>query len=229
MCGRYTLTSPAEVAVELAGLLTDPAPPPALVPRYNVAPTQLAPVVANRPARALELFRWGLVPRWADDLAIGSRMINARAESLADKPAFRDAFARRRCLVPVDGFIEWKPEGKRKQPLWIRREPRGVFCLAGLWERWKAPDGAVVHSYTIITHAAAPPISDLHDRMPVVLAPADFERWLHPEPLPPEALADLLTPPRHAGLVLIPVSMAVNSVANDDPSCLAPPLQPSLF
>jgi putative SOS response-associated peptidase YedK len=229
MCGRYTLTAPDEVAAQLGDLLADRTAP-ALPPRYNVAPTQLAPVIANRPARSIELMRWGLVPRWADDLSIGSRMINARAESVATKPAFKDALARRRCLVPADGFYEWRAAGKQRQPLWIRREPRRLICFAGLWERWRPEGGGEpVHSFTIVTSAASPLVADLHDRMPVIVEPEDHERWLSVEPLPAEALNDILRPSQLRDLVLVPVSMAVNSPANDGPECVAPPAQPSLF
>jgi putative SOS response-associated peptidase YedK len=231
MCGRYTLTTPAEVVAAVGGLLAGAESVPELAPRYNIAPTQLAPVVLRQrgaPGPTIELLRWGLVPRWAKDLSIGARMINARSETLATKAAFRDALVRRRCLVLADGFYEWRAEGKRKQPIWIRREPRGLFTFAGLWERWTPPDGDPVHTFTIVTTAATAEIATLHDRMPLIIEPGDRERWLGTEALPPDALAGLVHPDAPS-LVLIPVSMAANSVANDSPTCLEPPKQTSLF
>jgi putative SOS response-associated peptidase YedK len=236
MCGRYTLTAPAELASALASVGVEAAAP-GLVPRYNVAPTQAAPVVANRADRRIELFRWGLVPHWADSLGIGSRLLNARAETVATRPAFRDALARRRCLVPADGFFEWRrPRRGPPQPYWIRREPRAVFCFAGLWDRWRPKDpeasGGWIESFTIVTTGADPVVGAIHDRMPVILDPADWERWLTPEPVPAEAFADLLAPtasPPGAGLITVPVSNVVNSPLRDGPECLAPPAQPVLL
>jgi putative SOS response-associated peptidase YedK len=233
MCGRYTLTSPAEAARDLGDLLSGAGAEAlaALPARYNVAPTQDAPVVVNRPARTIELFRWGLVPHWAADPSGGAKMINARGESVAEKPAFREAFAKRRCLVPADGFFEWRAEGRKKQPLWIRREPRRTICFAGLWARWrgKGGDGVVVDSFTILTTTPNEVVAPYHDRMPVILEPADYERWLCPDPLPAEALLDLIRPSAMADLVVREVSMAASSVANDGPECVAPPAQPRLL
>jgi putative SOS response-associated peptidase YedK len=229
VCGRYTLSQPADAIEALADVVPGLRDSIDLQPRFNIAPSQLAPVVANLAARAVELYRWGLVPHWADGLAIGSKMINARAEGLADRPAFRDAVVRRRCLVLADGFYEWRGAGKVKQPLWIRLEPRRLFCFAGLWSKWKPKDGGeTVRTFTIITASARGVVAPFHDRMPVIVDRRDWERWLHPEPLPLEALADILAP-GDAELAVIPVSPAVNSPANDGPECLAPPNQPSLF
>jgi putative SOS response-associated peptidase YedK len=227
MCGRYTLTRPAEIQAILDDLATEHLEVE-LPPRFNIAPTQLAPIVTNRADRALEVVRWGLVPHWADDPSIGARMINARAETLATKPAFRDALAARRCLVPADGFYEWRTEGMVRRPLWIHPAPRRIFCFAGLWATWRAKDGEPLRTFTIITSAANDQVAPYHDRMPVIVEPADWERWLHPEALPVEALADILAPGR-SPLAIEPVSTAVNSVANDGPECLRPPEQPSLF
>jgi putative SOS response-associated peptidase YedK len=229
MCGRYTLTAPDQILVELGALLAEPVLPDGVEARYNLAPTQLAPVIANREPRTVALFRWGLVPSWADDLAIGNKMINARAESLAERPAFRDAFARRRCLVPADGFFEWQQQGKHKQPMWIHRRGRGLFTFAGLWDRWKAADGSWLHSFTIVTCPPTEMISSVHDRMPVIVEPVDRDRWLAAERLPPEALADILQPSRLADLVMDAVSSAVNKPANDGPECIAAPAQGRLF
>jgi putative SOS response-associated peptidase YedK len=220
MCGRFTVTSPDDLVDEfdLPGLPSDLS----LAPRFNVAPTQPVPVLANRAERRLELYRWGLVPRWAKDPSIGNKLINARAESLAERPAFRDAFARRRCLVLADGFYEWRREGKAKIPYYIRRRDRRPIGFAGLWERWKAPDGSSVPSCTIVTCDANELVAPLHDRMPTMVPRVDRDRWLSPETLPPEALADILRPPPAADLELYRVDTAVNSPANDGPECIAP-------
>jgi putative SOS response-associated peptidase YedK len=230
MCGRYTLSTPEQALDFLAPVLDESGVPPALEARFNVAPTQLMPMVANRTTRAIELARWGLVPSWAKDPSIGSRMINARAESVAEKPAFKSAFERRRCLVPADGFYEWKTEGKRKQAYWIHLEPRQPFAFAGLWDRWKLPDGDWQTSFTIITCEPNAVCATLHDRMPVVLAPADWERWLTREPLPPEALQDLLAPADATGWVIEQVGEWVNRADHEGPACIeSRPAQGTLF
>ena len=230
MCGRYTLSTPEQALDFLAPVLDEAGVPPALEARFNVAPTQVMPIVANRTTRVVELARWGLIPTWAKDPSIGSRMINARAESVAEKPAFRTAFERRRCLVPADGFYEWKAEGKRKQPYYIHLEPRRPFAFAGLWDRWKAPDGDWQTSFTIITCAPNERIAELHDRMPVILAPDDWERWLTREPLPPEALQDLLAAAPPEGWVIEPVGEWVNKADHEGPACIeSRPVQTSLF
>lgn len=251
MCGRYSLTRPEEVPDFLAPVLDDAALPEAIAPRYNIAPTQILPIVANRTRRSVELARWGLVPSWVDDPSIGNRLINARGESLAGKPAFRDAFARRRCLVPADGFYEWQRAGKRKQPFFIHLTPRRPFAFAGLWDRWRAPDRAQgvtprhtvsrsggdgaggetwLISFTIVTCAPSPLIAPLHDRMPVVVAPEDHERWLTREPVEPEALADLIAPADPAGWMVEPVGEWVNRVDHDGPECIeSRPVQGALF
>jgi putative SOS response-associated peptidase YedK len=220
VCGRYSLTRPEDLPDLLEQVLDDAALPEGAAPRYNVAPTQLAPILANRPERALEMARWGLIPSWADDPAIGNRLINARGESLADKRAFRDAFARRRCLVPADGFYEWQRAGKRKQPYFIHQAERRPFALAGLWERWKSPEGIWVISFTIVTCPANELLAPLHDRMPVVIAPEDWDRWLARDPLEPEALADLVAPAEPAGWSIQPVGETVNRPDNDGPECI---------
>jgi putative SOS response-associated peptidase YedK len=227
MCGRYTLTSPHELAEELGvGSIPDD-----VIPRYNLAPSQPAPVVANHSReRVVELFRWGLVPAWADDPSVGYKMINARLETAATRPAFRDPLRRRRCLVPADGFFEWRREGRRKVPFLIRPEPRRIIAFAGLWERWKAPDGSWLLSFAILTGDANDLVRPLHDRMPVVVEREDHDRWLSPDELPPEALDDILRPPPAAGWVAYEVSPLVNSADNDRPECIeAGPVQQRLF
>jgi putative SOS response-associated peptidase YedK len=229
VCGRYSLTRPEEVPDLLEPVLDDAALPDGAAPRYNVAPTQVVPILANRPVRALEMARWGLIPSWADDPSIGNRLINARGESLADKRAFRDAFARRRCLVPADGFYEWQRAGARKQPYFMQRDRRAPFALAGLWERWKGADGWVI-SFTIVTCPANRLLASLHDRMPVVVAPEDYERWLTREALEPAALADIIAPADPAGWSSQAVGEWVNRPAHDGPECIeSRPLQGELL
>jgi putative SOS response-associated peptidase YedK len=167
--------------------------------------------------------RWGLVPHWADDLSIGSRMINARGETVASKPAFRSALKHRRCLIPADGFYEWKKIGAGKQPHLIRFADGRAFAFAGLWERWLSRDGgAPVDSCTIITTTPNGLLRELHDRMPVILPPAAFEEWLRPEPLAAPRLDELLRPHPDSEMEAFAVNRRVNSPANDDPSCVEP-------
>ena len=236
MCGRYSLTTP----VEALRRLFDFPEQPNLAPRYNIAPTQqvaavrLAPPpavdageggaeAAHETGRHLAMLRWGLIPSWAKDAAIGSRMINARAETLAGKPAFRAAFRKRRCLLAADGFYEWRKgaEGP-KQPYRIALEDGGPFAFAGLWERWRDPrEGAWVETCTIVTTDANALLRPIHHRMPVILDPADHAAWLDPATAP-EAAQELLGPYAGAGLVAYPVSLRVNKVANDDPAVIVP-------
>lgn len=171
-------------------------------PQYNIAPTEQAPAVAldREGTRRFGTFRWGLVPFWAEDAAIGVRMINARAESVADKPAFREPFAHRRCLIPASAFYEWKTEGKVKRPFAIARSDGRLLALAGLWDRWKGPD-AVIRSCAILTTEANARVAEIHDRMPVLLEPDDFDEWLDPTS-PPQVLARLLVPYDDEALVL---------------------------
>ncbi len=222
MCGRYSLTTPVEAMARVFGF---PGPWPNLPPRYNIAPTQTVPVLRAAAGGGVELaqVRWGLVPSWAKDPSAGARMINARAETVAGKPAFRAAFRRRRCLVPADGFYEWRktPDGRR-QPWRIARPDGAPFAFAGLWERWeKAADGTPLETCTIVTTAANDVLRPIHPRMPVILDPADFAAWLDPA-TPPGAAAALLRPAPNAWLVAVPVSTRVNDVRHDDPGCIEP-------
>ena len=214
MCGRYVLASPGELIAEHFRLSAVPVYPP----RYNIAPTMDALVVRETPAgeREAVTLRWGLVPAWAKDAGVGSRMFNARAEGLADKPAFRAAFRRRRCLVPADGFYEWQPvTGGRKQPWFIRLASGAPLALAGLWEHWRGPDGDAIATFTIVTTAANEALRALHDRMPVLVAPADHDEWLSsPNP------SVLLAPWAGEPLELRPVGTRVNSARNDSPDLL---------
>lgn len=218
MCGRYTHYFTWRQLHELYRLLT-PRDPRPVAARYNAAPTQELPVViADTEGRELRMMRWGLIPYWSKDGGQPYSTINARAESIATKPAFREPFRRRRCLVPASGFYEWRREGKYKQPYYITL-PDGPMTFAGLWDRWRGPEGPV-HTFTIVTTAAAPAIAHLHDRMPAILAGDDWDAWLDPEtPLP--VLEDLLRP-WEGRLEICAVSRAVNSPAPDDPGLIEP-------
>jgi len=213
MCGRYALTSPPAVIAERFHLLWTPE----VAPHYNIAPSQTIPVVRETgQGRELAWLKWGLIPWWAEDAHIGAQLINARAETLAGKPAFRDAYRHRRCLVPADAFYEWKPVEGRKQPYCIRLRDRGLFGMAGLWERWKDPGGQVVESCTIVTVDANALVAELHDRMPLILAPDDYDAWLNAETraVPPAISAE--------DMVAYPVSHLVSNAKNDVAACLTP-------
>ena len=216
MCGRYSLTTPAEHLVEVFDV------PPVTFdyrPRYNIAPTQDVPVVASdRRGKRLGLLRWGLVPAWADDPAIGSRMINARAETLLDKPSFREAAVSRRCLVPADGFYEWAKEGGRKGPHWIHSPDREPLGFAGLWERWYSDGSEPLYSMAIITVDANEGIRHLHHRMPAIVPRANRKAWLDTQTPVADALS--LLKPYEGALEAYPVSTLVNSPANDEPGCI---------
>jgi putative SOS response-associated peptidase YedK len=178
MCGRTRLTVPFAVLAKLYRL--EQADVPNVVPRLNLAPTEPIPIVRCAPdgKRRLDLVRWGLIPRWADSPSVGTKMFNARIETVATKPAFRDALPHRRCLVLADAFYEWKPEGKRKVPHAVRSPDGAPLAMAGLWDVWKSADGEVIESCTVITRDAAGEVAALHDRMPVVLPAEAQDRWL---------------------------------------------------
>jgi len=261
MCGRFTLTTPTDELAEYFRVLESglPSARGRLRPRYNVAPTQpvtcvrrrregseLDPAAARRddaggaPSRELVEMRWGLIPFWAKDPAIGSRLINARSESVADKPAYREAFRRRRCLVLADGFYEWKKVEGGKQPYFIHLSGRRPFAFAGLWERWKprgdqldklvAPDkpdvpvsdDGRVESCAFLTTIPNERLAEIHDRMPVILPEEHWETWLDPEFDDADALSALLLPYPAAEMAAYPVSKHVNKPANDDPACQEP-------
>ena len=229
MCGRYTLTSSGEELAahfELQASLE-------LRPRFNVAPTQAVVVVRradpqDTPGKAgdrvLAEHRWGLIPAWARDEAIGHRTFNARSETAAAKPAFRAAFRARRCLVPLTGFYEWRRRGARREPHWFHPLPEsaGLWAAAGLWERWTGRDGAVIASCTLLTTRANAVVSAVHDRMPVLLSPGDYARWLDPESNDPEALTDLLVPWPAERTAVRAVSERVNDVRAEGPDLLLP-------
>lgn len=229
MCGRFTVKTPLHALVDAFDVEEVQDGLEALPERFNVAPTQEVPVVRlahDRPARRLDLLRWGLVPGWARDTKIGHRTINARAETVATTPAFRQAFARRRCVVLADGFYEWRREGKARLGHWIRRRDGRPFAMAGLWERWRGPDGALappLETCTIVTTDANEVVAPIHDRMPVLLDLDDVGRWLDPHAPAPAAL---LRPCPAALLESVPVGPYVNDVRHEGPRCLEPYREP---
>jgi len=219
MCGRYALKASLPEIARILGAETAMSD----APRYNIAPTQDVPVCRTRDAQARDLvpMRWGLVPAWSKDPANAYRMINARAETVAEKPAFRSAFRRRRCLVPADGYYEWQRARPRKQPYFIHMKDGRPFCFAGLWETWRPEEGEPLHSCAIITTEANEIGKRVHDRMPVILEPGDYDRWLDPR-AEAGALVPLLRPFPDEAMSLYPVSTLVNNPRNDDERCLEP-------
>ncbi|HPF70149.1 MAG TPA: SOS response-associated peptidase [Candidatus Krumholzibacteria bacterium] len=221
MCGRINLTAPPHVLAERFYL--DVAPD--LRPRWNIAPTQDVAAVVPNPlgeGRLLRMFRWGLVPPWSPEPDTGAKMINARSETVREKPAFRDAFARRRCLVPVNGFYEWQKRGDGKQPFLFRRRDHDVFALAGIWERWEYPGGRTLETCSILTTAANAVMRPVHHRMPVVVPEADWRLWFSLDEAQQEAVMSLLQPAPTDLLIAHPVSRRVNSPSCDEPACVEP-------
>ena len=225
MCGRFALISDtAQLAAQFGISPAMVAGIPESVPRYNIAPTQ--PVAAIRLAegtkqRELTFFRWGLIPSWSKDINIGSRMINARSETVAEKPSFRTAFKRRRCIIPADGFYEWQKRDDGKRPIFIHASDKRPFALAGLWEIWSDPEGGKLQTCTILTTQPNELMAAIHNRMPVILEPEDFDMWLDPGDNPQQAL-HLLRPYPVAKMEAYPVNTIVNSPKNDVPECITP-------
>jgi putative SOS response-associated peptidase YedK len=221
MCGRFAVTTPPEAMRQLFGtsnLL------PNTPPRTNIAPTDSIMAIrfdATHKQRSLDLLRWGLVPHWAKQTA-GPPLINARAESLAERPAFRQAFEKRRCLIPADAFYEWQAGSKPKQPFAIRASDGAMMAFAGIWENWRQPDGSWLRSCAIVTTTANAALAVLHDRMPVILDPADWPAWLGETGAAADALRPLLRPCPSDALELYRVSRAVNKVGSEGPALLAP-------
>jgi putative SOS response-associated peptidase YedK len=219
MCGRFTLHTPPEILRDHFGL---DATPQFTLENYNITPSQ--DIVAVRETdgrRELVPLRWGLVPSWSRDARSGNRMINARAETVAVKPAYRTAFRKRRCLIPADGFYEWHQTESGKQPYHICMRDGGVFAFAGLWERWTGDDERV-ESCTILVTEASETIRPVHDRMPVILSPEAYGQWLDPTLTDGDQLIGLLRPYIASAMVAYPVTKRVNSPANNDPGCIAP-------
>ncbi len=219
MCGRFVLTTSLDVIQTTLGLDTLPA---SLPPRYNIAPTQPVAVVTNEKPQELTFYQWGLIPSWAKDPSMGSRMINARSESAAEKPAFRAAFKRRRCIIPADGFYEWQARSGGKAPLFIHLGERELFGMAGLWEVWHSPEGDEVRTCTILTTDANDFMQPIHNRMPVILRRDDYALWLSPDEPPASVLQALMKPYDPAPMRAYEVSKMVNRPGNDTPDCIRP-------
>jgi len=229
MCGRFTLTvDPDELREALPGFII----PSGMTPRYNIAPSQPVAVIANDGKNQLDFFIWGLIPSWAKDPQIGSRMINARAETLTEKPSFRSAFKYRRCLILADGFYEWQAHEDRgkvyKTPMYIRLKTGVPFAFAGLWEEWHAPDGSEVLSCAIITTEPNDFMKTIHNRMPVILPKESYTQWLDSGIQDPISLQGLLTAYPPENMIAFPVSRKVNDPASDTPECIRPVNEPAI-
>jgi putative SOS response-associated peptidase YedK len=222
MCGRFVLVADPAVIQQAFGLesVVD------FAPRYNIAPTQTVPVITNEQPKTLSMFRWGLIPSWSKEEGIGNQLINARAESVAEKPSFRSAFKRRRCLIPASGFYEWQKSehsGKTvKTPMYIHLKDDPVFAMAGLWEVWHNPRGDVYHTFTIITTDANEFMESIHNRMPVILHKSDYETWLQPDEVPADVLRPLLKPFDAERMTAHEVSKAVNRPTVDTAELIQP-------
>lgn len=224
MCGRASLTKQEKELEERfkATFYQDEIARYNPLPSYNVAPTQLHPVITGSDPSHLQLFQWGLIPHWAKDDKIGSKMINARSETVKDKPAYRQAFIQRRCIVPFDGFYEWKrTSGGQKQPYRITLKDNPIFTVAGLWELWNSPDGNTIHSFTIITIPPNEYMAQIHDRMPAILSRVNEHRWLDPEVNSTDLLG-LLTPYSSDEMDAYPVSSRVNKATENDAALILP-------
>lgn len=217
MCGRFTLSQPTDAIASAFNI----AQIPPLEPRYNIAPTQLIPSILSAPGgeKQLQMLRWGLIPSWAKDAKIGAKLINARAETVSEKPSFRAAFKRRRCLIVADGFYEWQRQEKQKQPYYFRLQNAQLFAFAGLWEQWKSPDEDIINSCTILTTEANDLLRPIHDRMPVILESKDYGLWLDSEAQQPQ-LQQLLRPYQADLMTSYTVSTKVNNPKNNTPECI---------
>ena len=221
MCGRFTLTiNPAD----LQDAFSNYNFPVRFAPRFNIAPSQPILAIPNDNKLAADFFVWGLIPMWAKDPTIGSRLINARGETLAEKPSFRGSYRHKRCLILADGFYEWKSIGdkKTKTPYYIHMQDRQPFAMAGLWDSWESPDGSSLKTCTIITTTPNELMETIHDRMPVILHPRDYAKWLDAAPQTPENLQPLIKPFNADAMSAYPVSTLVNMPANDMPELVVP-------
>lgn len=221
MCGRYSQSQSAEIIAKAFQVDSVPA----LKPRYNIAPTQSVPTVLQTSAstnRQFKMLHWGLIPSWAKDPKMGARLINARAETVNEKPAFRSAFRQRRCLVLADGFYEWQQQEdkKQKQPFYFRLSDGQPFAFAGLWEHWKGADGEEIESCTLLTTEPNELMQPIHNRMPVILDPKDYDLWLDSEVKKPELLQPLLRSYQTEEMTAYPVSKTVNKPSNDTAECI---------
>ncbi len=220
MCGRYVLKAALPDIARMLGMDVDLA----LEPRYNIAPTTLVPAcrMQEPDQKQLALLRWGLIPHWAKQADGGYRMINARAETVAEKPAFRAALRQRRCLIPADGYYEWKAMEGRKQPYYFSMKDGNPFCFAGLWERWQPAEGEPLESCAIMTIGANALAAEIHHRMPVILAPDDYARWLEPRTTKAADVLPLLQPFTPDAMSVYPVSTLVNNARVDESRCITP-------
>ncbi len=219
MCGRFVLTANPEIVQQAFDLA---APPAQMQPRYNIAPTQPVMVITNENPTVATYHKWGLVPAWAKDISVAAKMINARSESAAEKPSFRSAFRRRRCIIPSDGFYEWPEHTKDKVPMFVHRPNNEVYGMAGLWEIWQDPAGGELRTCTILTTEANPFMQQYHHRMPVILHKDDYALWLSPNEEPLPVLQSLMKAYDEDGLQAYSVSKAVNRVGNDSPQLIEP-------
>ncbi|MCQ6560336.1 SOS response-associated peptidase [Paenibacillus mendelii] len=221
MCGRYTITVSLEEL--MLRYWIGETTVPFHRPKYNVAPGQMILAIVNDGERnRLGELKWGLVPSWADDPKIGNKMLNARAETVADKPAFKSLIRRKRCIIPADGFYEWKKDGGVKQPMRIVRRDRSLFSMAGLYDTWLAPDGAKLNTCTILTTTPNSLMSPIHDRMPVLLSPDNEVRWLDRRLQDPDLFVPLYRPYPAEELEAYPVAPGVGNVKQDEPACIEP-------
>jgi putative SOS response-associated peptidase YedK len=219
MCGRFTFAISPELLAEIFGVTILEGLPKS----YNIAPTQqVITIRSNGSGNRAAFMRWGLVPSWAKDTSIGSRMINARSETAHEKPAFRTAIRFRRCIIPASGFFEWIEEGGKKQPLYIRMKNDSIMALAGIWDHWKNPEGERQDTCSILTTTSNRLIQTIHDRMPVILHPEEYDLWLDREVTEPEKLLFLYQPYPPDLMEMHEVSPLVNNVRNDSPACIEP-------
>ena len=219
MCGRFSLSVPVSDLVALFGVEFETI----IAPRFNIAPSQPVAAVRSAPVtgkRELAFLHWGLIPSWAKDPALGSKLTNARSETAAEKPSFRAAFKKRRCLIPATGFYEWKREGKVKQPFHIHMQDGTPFALAGLWERWEPPGGEPIESSAILTTSPNELMRPIHDRMPVIVDPKEYALWLDPQVSDAQRLTPLLAPYASERMTAVAVSRWVNNARNEGPRCL---------
>ena len=225
MCGRYRLSRADKAVREKFDVYIDDgglAPEDEWVARYNIAPTQQVAVIRQdpvQPRRTMSQMRWGLIPYWAGDSSISAKMINARAESVSEKSAFRDPFKSRRCLIPADGFYEWRKDKSSKQPFHFGMADDSIFAFAGLWDRWKSADGQRIETCSILTTTPNALLEDIHDRMPVILQADNYDLWLDPGFSNTDALCELLRPYDARAMRRYPVSTLVNQVKNEMPQC----------
>lgn len=218
MCGRFDLHLPRELLEEIFGISISRD----IMPRYNIAPTQEIAVVRTNPEhkRQLDFLKWGLIPSWAKDPSIGSKMINVRSETVHEKPAFRTALKHRRCIIPANGFYEWEAVEGKKKPLYVKMKDDSLMLFAGIWDHWKPGEGDEIESCSILTTSSNDLIAHLHDRMPVILDIDDIDFWLDPHLVQPSPLQSLFRPYPSAKMYMYPVIDIVNSPKNDNPACI---------